>query len=260
MTNSRVLRAIEKVMVKGKRTVQQGIGLTGYQLVKASTCEGPYQRIHVGTRYAPWKEDRPFRETYERMQDHSLVDIHRCYELWSLVEQSSKLPEGALLEVGVWKGGTGALIARQAERCGIKDKTYLCDTFAGVVKTGPRDAGYADGEHDDTSLEIVEALLRRDLRLSNVEILQGVFPEETGRLVEGETFRFCHIDVDVYQSARDVLAWIWERVVVGGIVVYDDYGFERTVGITRHVEEVKGEDDRVLIYNLNGHGILIKTR
>jgi len=47
--------------------------------------------------------------------------------------------------------------------------------------------------------------------------------------------------------------------VVGGIIVYDDYGFQRTVGITRHVEEAKGEDDRVFVYNLNGHGIFIKT-
>ena len=54
--------------------------------------------------------------------------------------------------------------------------------------------------------------------------------------------------------------WIWERLVVGGIIVYDDYGFQRTVGITRHVEEAKGEDDRVFVYNLNGHGIFIKTK
>ncbi len=260
MTNSKALRAIEKVMVKGKQTLQKGIGLTGYQLVKASACEGPYEKIHVGTRYAPWKEDLPFKEAYEKMRFHSLVDIHRCYELWSLVEQSAKLAEGALMEVGVWKGGTGALIAKKAELCGIKGKTYLCDTFTGVVKTGAKDSGYADGEHDDTSLEIVETLLNRDLELANVEILQGIFPEETGHRVEGESFRFCHIDVDVYRSARDVFEWIWDRLVVGGIIVYDDYGFERTVGITRHVEEVKAEDDRVLVYNLNGHGILIKTR
>lgn len=187
----------QKVHDREQANREEGVGLTGYQVVKASASEGPYERIHVGTRYAPWKEDLPFQETYEKMKYHSLVDIHRCYELWSLVEQSAKLPQGALMEVGVWKGGTGALIAKKAQLCGIKEKIYLCDTFTGVVKTGAKDSGYADGEHDDTSLEIAETLLRRDLELPNAEILEGMFPEETAHLAGNETFRFCHIDVDV---------------------------------------------------------------
>lgn len=260
MTNSKALRTIERIMTRSKQAVQKGIRLSGYQVVKASGCEGPYERIHLGTRYAPWKEDLHFLETYEKVRYHSMVDIHRCYELWSLVEQSAKLPEGSLMEVGVWKGGTGALVAKKAQLCGLEDKTYLCDTFEGVVKTGARDSGYADGEHDDTSRQIVETLIRQDLQLKNAEILQGIFPEETAHLVGEEKFRFCHIDVDVYRSAKDVADWIWEKMVVGGIIVYDDYGFQRTVGITQHVEEQKLKDDRVLVYNLNGHGIVVKTK
>jgi O-methyltransferase len=42
------------------------------------------------------------------------------------------------------------------------------------------------------------------MNLDNVEILEGVFPDQTGHLVENEEFRFCHIDVDVYQSANDI--------------------------------------------------------
>ena len=93
-----------------------------------------------------------------------------------------------------------------------------------------------------------------------MEILQGIFPEETAHLAAEGKFRFCHIDVDVYRSAKDVADWIWEKMVVGGIIVYDDYGFQRTVGITQHVEEQKLKDDRVLVYNLNGHGIVVKTK
>jgi O-methyltransferase len=56
-----------------------------------------------------------------------------------------------------------------------------------------------------------------------VQLLVGVFPEETGCLVEDRKFRFCHLDVDVYQSAADVVEWIWPRLVTGGLIVFDDY-------------------------------------
>ena len=48
---------------------------------------------------------------------------------------------------------------------------------------------------------------------TDIEILGGIFPEETGGKVENLKFRFCHIDVDVYLSAKDVTEWIWEWLV-----------------------------------------------
>jgi cephalosporin hydroxylase len=63
----------------------------------------------------------------------TLVDKYRCFEIWKLIEQISKLKKGSIIEVGVWRGGTGALIAKQAKNCGIEEKVFLCDTFAGVV-------------------------------------------------------------------------------------------------------------------------------
>jgi O-methyltransferase len=46
---------------------------------------------------------------------------------------------------------------------------------------------------------------------------------------------------------------------VGGVVVYDDYGFLRCDGITRHVDEQRGRPDRRVIHNLNGHAVVVKT-
>lgn len=94
--------------------------------------------------------------------------------------------------------------------------------------------------------------------LNNVEILEGIFPDQTGRRLEGLQFRFCHIDVDVYQSAKDIVDWIWDKMVPGGIVVYDDYGFDTCDGITQFVEEQMTYTDRLVIHNLNGHAIVFK--
>ena len=48
--------------------------------------------------------------------------------------------------------------------------------------------------------------------------------------VADRRFRLAHIDVDVYQSAADVLDWVWPRLSPGGVVVFDDYGFPATPG------------------------------
>lgn len=226
-----------------------------------SRLSGPdslYAGVLPHASYSPWNKDVEFLKTFARIADHTLVDQYRAYELWTLVEQSAKL-EGALMEVGVWRGGTGALIAKRASMCGIPDAVYLCDTFQGVVKAGERDPFYRGGEHSDASVEVVEQLLR-DLGITNARILCGVFPEDTYRFVEHERFRFCHIDVDTYDSARDILNGIWDRMVQGGIVVYDDYGFPRCEGIRGHVEEQRGKKDRLVLYNLNGHAVMVKIR
>jgi O-methyltransferase len=221
--------------------------------------KGPaYELVIPGATYSPWNLDEAFKTAYLQVKDGTLVDRYRCFELWRLVEQSAKLEGGALIEIGVWRGGTAALIAIQARDLGLRDRVFACDTFYGIVKAGPEDAHYVGGEHADTSRRLVEELFYETLKLNNIEILAGVFPEDTGGLVENLKFRFCHIDVDVYQSAKDVTEWIWERLVPGGMIVYDDYGWDTTPGIARYVETQLPLKDRIVLHNLNGHAIVIK--
>ena len=46
----------------------------------------------------------------KQIKQNTLVDVYRCYELWSLAVRCAELP-GDTLEVGTWRGGTGALLA-----------------------------------------------------------------------------------------------------------------------------------------------------
>ncbi len=104
---------------------------------------------------------------------------------------------------------------------------------------------------------MVEDLVGR-LGLSNVTLLQGVFPEDTASQVTAEALRLVHVDVDVYQSAKDVFDWAWPRLTNGGIAVFDDYGFPACPGVTRFVDELRELPDRLVLHNLNGHGIVVK--
>jgi len=215
-----------------------------------------YGGIFSRSSYTPWKGDADFQQIYNVIRNFSLVDEYRCHELWQLCGQLDSLEAGDLLEVGVWRGGTGCLMAK---RCATNSSSiiFLCDTFSGVVKAGKEDSAYVGGEHADTSMETVTNLILQ-LGLTNVKVLQGIFPDDTGIEISGRRFRLCHIDVDVYESAAQTFDWVWPRLVNGGIVVFDDYGFYSCGGVTRFVDKMRGQADRLVIYNVNGHAIVVK--
>ena len=257
--NTKVL--FSQILAVGKRTTVHAANRFGFQITRihqSPQMNLEYEPVHPFATYSPWNKDNLFQVVLASIEGFTLVDKYRCFELWKLVEQVSKLQNGSLIEIGVWRGGTGALITKQAKICGIKERVFLCDTFTGVVKAGEKDSEYQNGEHADTSRKTVEELIIRRMSLDNVELLQGIFPDQTGHRVEDLQFRFCHIDVDVYQSAKDIVEWIWDKMVPGGIIVYDDYGFRGCDGITKYVEEQMMSKDRLVIHNLNGHAIIVK--
>lgn len=43
-------------------------------------------------------------------------------------------------------------------------------------------------------------------------------------------------------------------------MVFDDFGFASCRGIRDLVEEQRGMGDRFVVHNLNGHGLVIKTK
>jgi O-methyltransferase len=217
---------------------------------------GGHEMAYPISTYAPWQSDAEFRDVYRAVRRNTLVDVWRCHELWSVLGELRDVP-GDILEVGVWRGGSGALLAARAAGLELGSRVYLCDTWRGVVKTGLVDIYYRDGKHGNTTREIVERLVRR-MNLDNVELLQGVFPEDTGDRIADRTFRLCHCDVDVYQSAKDVLEWVWPRLARNGVVVFDDYGFPACPGVTMLVDEQRMREDRLVLHNLNGHGLVVK--
>jgi len=203
---------------------------------------------------APWLSDEIFINTYNKIFHNTLVDIYRCYELWILAKQTA-LVVGDILEVGVWRGGTGVLLAEAIKNLSEK-KVFLADTFKGVVKTGKNDPSYSGGEHSDTSIEIVQNLVN-SLGLKNTELLAGTFPEDTSDRIPGK-ISLLHCDVDVYQSAKDIVEWSMSRLSIGSIIIFDDYGFSSCEGVTTYCNELSNNKFFKFIYNLNGHAIFIK--
>lgn len=252
-----------------KKIVRTLFNKTGIYVGKRPTYRGQanfsIDGFHYGfsfpsANYTPWEGDADFMNIYNQIKTNTLVDVYRCYELWQQVHKIHTLnPRAAILEVGVWRGGTAGIMSQQLTELNSKATIYLADTFAGVAKAGENDSFYKGGEHSDTSQQVVEDVLKNKSRYPNYKILKGIFPDETADLVPAnELFGLCHIDVDVYDSAKDILEWVWPKLITGGVVVFDDYGFHSCTGVTKLVEEYRNHTDRQLIHNLNGHAIMIK--
>jgi O-methyltransferase len=208
--------------------------------------------------FSPWLSDNEFNNIYNQVENYTLLGKLKSYVLWELVKETNSL-KGAIIEVGVWRGGSGLLIGKQAGHSINSSTLYLCDTFTGVVKTGEKDTFYKGGEHANTSIEIVEELFKK-FEVKNIKILKGIFPEETCNFINDAVFKFCHIDVDAYQSTKDIFEWIWPKMVTGGIILIDDYGYYRCDGVIKFVNEEKFKPDRIVINNWVGQAIIIKRQ
>lgn len=214
-----------------------------------------YEQVFPLASYAPWKTDKLFNDIYNSIYNYTVVDKYRCYELWELIPQYTKL-NGQFLEVGVWKGGTSVIICKRVEMYNKDKIVYLADTFKGVVKASDKDKYYKGGELKSNKESVIELL--KSLNIKNFKILAGIFPDETGKFISNDKFSFIHIDVDTYQSTKDIVEWVWDKLVKGGVIVFDDYGFFDCVGVTEYINELRSLDDRIIIHNLNGHAIMVK--
>ncbi|WP_226377178.1 MULTISPECIES: TylF/MycF/NovP-related O-methyltransferase [Burkholderia] len=202
--------------------------------------------------YAPWLDDAGFADVYALAKSSTLVDVYRCYELYRLAQQCARLA-GEAIEIGVWRGGTAAVIARA-----LPEKTlHLFDTFSGVAKCDAEyDTLYSGGEHSDADEHSVVRLL--ETIGANCRIHRGIFPDDTLAAMPDRVC-FAHIDVDSYRSVLDSFNALWPRVESRGIVVFDDYGTFGCEGATLAVNEiVASHRDGLFVHNLNGHALFIK--
>ena len=85
-----------------------------------------------------------------------------------------------------------------------------------------------------------------------------MFPE-TAAAVEDRTFSVVHIDSDTYSSYVAAFDFFVPRLVPGGWIVLDDYGFTTCPGATRATDEfLEQTRDFHFLHLLTGQGLLIK--
>lgn len=171
--------------------------------------------------YTPCFEDW-FQRIYNEVKDFTSITEDRCYIIYKFSQYASKL-NGDFAECGVYRGGSALLISKVITENQNRKNLYIFDTFEGMPSSANEDpSNYMEGALSETSLEEVKKLLEP---FSFVKIHPGIIPK-TFEGLEDKKFSFVHIDVDIYQSTKDCLEFFYDRISKGGIIIFDDYGWQ----------------------------------
>lgn len=208
------------------------------------------------------------REIIERARPYTMVSDERlvaCVDAAAHIVRGGV--QGALVECGVWKGGSILAMVLTLQRLGATDRDiFLFDTFQGMTEPTEADTSDWDGsalatwrESHTSSRKPWDWLFRNDVfNLSDVKkVIYGTgYPRERIRFVVGrveetvpseapETIALLRLDTDWYESTKHELVHLYPRLSSGGVLIVDDYGHWE--GCRRAVDEYFAESARPIL-------------
>jgi len=143
--------------------------------------------------------------------------------------------DGSFAEFGVWRGGCAfMMLSGPGPHAGRK--FFLFDTFEGIpaehLTPGEARSGFK-GHLADVSLDDVRKRLaawQGQAEFVVGDIFETVPRTETGPLA------FVHLDLNAAVATEFALEYSWSRLLPGGMVVFDDYGWHDYIDQRRSVD------------------------
>lgn len=186
------------------------------------------------------------RAVLNRVAGRTLGVPLQQYTTWSAVRYLVQNHiDGAIVECGTWRGGQAMIAALTLMQVGDTSRDiYLFDTFEGMPPPSDRDTRLDDGMHADQMLELSlgdrtsseNAWCIADQRDVASGMASTNYPAEHVHLVAGlvedtipseapPRIALLRLDTDWYESTRHELEHLWPRLVPGGVLMLDDYGW-----------------------------------
>jgi O-methyltransferase len=186
--------------------------------------------VHIADGFAtvhhcPFLTDPEFDSRYWEMTKswYPGADVRwRMWLLTAVAQQCQHLP-GNFAEFGVWRGGCAYMILSRTNVTHDR-RFFLFDTFTGIPSSRLSSHEIKDGfagRLANTSADYVDDLLapwRPRYSICPGDVFETLATTDVGEL------SFAHIDLNAVAPSRFALEFAYERLMRGGMMVFDDYG------------------------------------
>ncbi len=182
----------------------------------------------------------------------------RVYIVCWFAEYVKKL-EGDFVECGVNTGAYSRAIIDYINFSSLNKQFFLLDTFEGLVeeqisieeKKMGLDKVYL-GNYRNVYDEV-----KKTFEPFNVKIIKGAVPDT---LEEVSTEKICYLSIDMNVTEPEIAAvnYFWDRIVPGGVIILDDYGFPHHIHQKLAFDELAKNKNVQILCLPTGQGIIIK--
>ncbi|MFN5335210.1 MAG: TylF/MycF/NovP-related O-methyltransferase [Bacteroidota bacterium] len=205
------------------------------------------------------------KKIYSLVKDYTMTSPER---IWSFIESINYVNkhaiEGAIVECGVWKGGSiMAALLRLMELKDSSREVYLYDTFEGMSEPTEYDID-PKGNKAATLLnerikdqqdhvwayspleDVQQRVFKTNYPKEKIHFIKGKV-EETIPGVIPEKISILRLDTDWYESTKHELYHLFPKLVKGGILILDDYG--HWSGAKKATDEFINENNICILLN-----------
>ena len=180
-----------------------------------------------------------FNEIYKISSPFTMTSLKRMEKLHqSVVYVNENNIEGSFVECGVYKGGSVMNMALTQLNYTKLIHIYLFDTFEGMTPRGKHDIDYR-GKTDFKKCICSLDEVKKNVALTNYP--QGFLHYRKGDVKDTlqkdipEKIAILRLDTDWYESTKIELEVLYPKLVSGGILILDDYGYWK--GARKAVDE-----------------------
>lgn len=212
-------------------------------------------------RSAGFREDSKFVETLRRnaktKQEQSLA--WRLHTLLWAAQNVLRLP-GDFVECGVYKGFSFAFLTDYLGFAGIDKALYLYDTYQGIpeeMNSENRSNAVYQRDIENDPDAILNYVRERFANVPNTKIVQGMIPDSFGQACPDQ-ISLLHIDLNSAASEIAALNALFDKVVPGGIILFDDYGWTGYKAQRLAENDFMAERGHHILELATGQGLVIK--
>jgi hypothetical protein len=185
-------------------------------------------------------------DLYREVGPYTMTSHEAIFALSEAVRYivSNRIP-GAIVECGVWRGGSMMAVARTLLGLDRSDiDLYLFDTFEGMTEPTEKDVQWTGRPARELlARESKKSFLWAEAPLDQVRrAMHSVsYPPSKIHFVKGkvedtipdqapEQIALLRLDTDWYESTKHELVHLYPRLASGGVLILDDYGYWRGAG------------------------------